>query len=267
MASISGMGAKPKRGPMCVPNGIELRRCASVAELQEPHELPPGRIHLWHASPTLLAFDKADAAALLSPDEQARLERFRFVNDKNNFLFCRGMLRMLLASYLGDSPAELVFAYSAHGKPSLAGPSMDLKFNMSHSNGDVLIAACLRWEIGVDIEQVRYDLNVREIAQRFFSTAENETIRTMPVTSCYDTFFACWTRKEAFVKARGEGLSCPLNSFDVSVNSHEERVTLTTRPDASEAGHWNVCSLNGLPGFAAAVAVEIMAHGSVGGRQ
>src|SRR5439155_13239370 len=132
----------------------------------------------------------------------------------------RSMLRVLLASYLGTPPAELCFAYSAHGKPSLAAPSGRLEFNLSHSHGIVLFAFSQGRRVGVDVEYTRRDLNVQEIAGRFFSTAEN-----CALTQCadmYDAFFHCWTRKEAFVKARGEGLSCPLDSFDVSVAPEEE---------------------------------------------
>ena len=235
---------------------VVVRACISTDEIQQPKQLLPGEIHLWHASPKTVRLNEAYAKSVLSADETERMDRFHFDKDRQNFLFCRSMLRMMLASYLGALPAELVFAYSAHGKPSLAKPKVCLDFNLSHSSGNVLIATCLQRKIGVDLEWVRHDLDVREIAQRFFSAAENKALKTMPISSCYDTFFAGWTRKEAFVKARGEGLSCPLSSFDVSVDPRDEQVTLATRPDATEAGNWQMWSLNNFPGFAAAVAVE-----------
>lgn len=223
----------------------------------QQRQLKSGEIHLWHVSPSNTEFDWTSSKRLLSADELTRMGRFHFDKDRNNFLFARSMLRMLLASYLGVFPEELIFAYSAYGKPSLARPSVRLDFNMSHSNGDLLIATCLGRNIGVDIEWVRHDLDVHEIAQRFFSAAENEALQAMPDSLRYDTFFSCWTRKEAFVKARGEGLSCPLDSFDVSVDAGAGTVNLTMRPDPSEAQHWELCAIGGLPGFAAAVAVEI----------
>ena len=238
-----------------LPLALVIRDCHSVAEAMEGRQLQPGEIQLWHASPSITAFEPASAEKLLSADERTRMGRFHFDKDRSNFLFCRSMLRMLLASYLGVFPEELIFAYSAHGKPSLVRSSVCLEFNMSHSNGDLLIATCLGRKIGVDIEWVRHDLDVHEIAQRFFSAAENKALHAMPNRSCYDTFFSCWTRKEAFVKARGEGLSCPLDSFDVSVETGAGRVNLTTRPGL-EASRWELWSLNGPPGFAAAVAVE-----------
>jgi len=218
-------------------------------------------IHVWQAFPATHRIDP-DTDRLLSRDERERMMRFRFEDDRKNFLFCRSMLRILLASYLDTPPAELRFAYSAHGKPSLDLPSGNLQFNLSHSAGTVLFAFCSERRIGVDVERVRRDLNVQEIAERFFSAAENRGL--LQSSDMHDAFFRCWTRKEAFVKARGEGLSCPLETFDVSVATEEEDVSLTTRPDPSEAEGWQLWSLNSFPGYAAAVAVE---SGKSGGRQ
>lgn len=246
-----------KSSPPTSPPAMLIRSFHSAAEAMQPRRLQPGEVHVWHASPGTTEFDRDSAAELLSPDENTRMGRFHFDKDRNNFLFSRSMLRMVLASYLGIFPAELVFAYSAHGKPSLAKSSVRLDFNMSHSSGDLLIATSLGRKIGVDLERVRHDLNVHEIAQRFFSQAENKSLHAMPERSCYEAFFLCWTRKEAFVKARGEGLSCPLSSFDVSVEAGEGKINLVTRPDPDEARRWELWSLSGVPGFASAVAVEV----------
>jgi len=120
-----------------------------------------------------------------------------------------------------------------------------------------LVAVALGRKVGVDIECLNRDLNVLEIAQRFFSPTERHAIEVLPGALRRDAFFACWTRKEAFVKARGEGLSCPLDSFDVSVMPDEQTVSLATRPDNSEADHWTLRSLNCFLGYKAAVAVEV----------
>ncbi len=218
-------------------------------------------VQIWYAYPALHHLD-LDTSALLSRDEQERRARFRFETSRDDFIFCRGMLRILLASYLGAPPAELCLAYSAHGKPSLVTPSGDLEFNLSHSHGIVLFAFSQGRRVGVDVEYVRRDLNVQEIAGRFFSAAENHAL--MQRSYMHDAFFHCWTRKEAFVKARGEGLSCPLDSFDVSVAPEEEEVSLTTRPDVCESQSWQLWSLNSFPGYAAAVPVE---SGQVRGTQ
>jgi 4'-phosphopantetheinyl transferase len=239
---------------------IELRECPAPRKLSQSmlnsSLLEDGEIHLWHASPDMHSSD-LDLSRLLSADELARMFRFRFESDQRSFLFCRGMLRMLLASYLGTSPAELRFAYSAHGKPSLAAPFGDLEFNLSHTAGLALFGICRGRRIGLDVEHIRKDFNVMEIAGRFFSSAEKLALAGMPETSKYDAFFHCWTRKEAFVKAQGEGLIRPLDSFDVSISPQDERVSLTTRPYTAEAWQWKLQSLNFSPKYAAAMAIEI----------
>lgn len=233
---------------------LVVRECASGLLGGEPSVLAKDEVHVWHASAAVTGFEGFADAHLMSEDETERMLRFHFPEDRRNFLFCRSMLRMLLASYLGTSPAELCFAYSAHGKPSLSVPADNLQFNLSHSHGTVLYAFSRGKRIGVDVEHIRHDLNVEEIAARFFSRAEQIEIAQSP--DQYDAFFHCWTRKEAFVKARGEGLSCPLNSFDVSVAHDCNEISLTTRPDSSEAQRWQLHSLNCFPDYAAAVAVE-----------
>jgi 4'-phosphopantetheinyl transferase len=233
-----------------------VRECSSVILAGEPHILRSDEIDIWHGTLSATQLDELPSHDLLSEDETARMMRFHFHKDRQDFLFCRSMLRILLASYLGSPPAELRFAYSAHGKPSLAISSGSLEFNLSHSHGNFLVAITLGRKVGVDIECLNRDLNVLDIAQRFFSPAERQALETLPSVLRHDAFFACWTRKEAFVKARGEGLSCPLDSFDVSVIADEESVSLATRPDASAASRWTVRSLNGFPDYKAAVAVE-----------
>jgi len=233
-----------------------VRDCRLLNVVGEARTLPSDEIHIWHGTFSSTQLAELTPRNLLSEDETDRLLRFHFEKDRQNFLFCRSMLRILLASYLGDPPAELCFAYSAHGKPTLASSSGSLEFNLSHSNGNFLVAITLGRKVGVDIEFLKRDLNVLEIAQRFFSTAERQAIRALPDTLQHDAFFSCWTRKEAFVKARGEGLSRPLDSFDVSVTPDEESVSLATRPDNSEADRWTLLSLNCFPGFKAALAVE-----------
>lgn len=233
-----------------------VRECVPILLSRETHVLKSDEIHLWHAEISAIDAEELASRKLLSEDEIARMRRFHFDKDRKNFLFCRSMLRILLASYLGVSPAELRFAYSAHGKPTLAASSGSWEFNLSHSNGNFLVAIALERKVGVDIEFLKRDLDVLEIAQRFFSPAEKQAIANLPQNLRHDAFFSCWTRKEAFVKARGEGLSCPLDSFDVSVTPDCETVSLVTRPDPSAASGWILQSLNCFPGYKAAVAVE-----------
>jgi 4'-phosphopantetheinyl transferase len=244
-----------------IPLTVVLEECPRDDQRLVRRTLENDQIHVWHACSPGYLCDHQAYTRLLTGEERARMERFHFEKDRQNFLFCRSMLKMLLASYLGTPPAELRFAYSAHGKPSLAVPSGNLEFNLSHSGGMVLFAFCQGRRIGVDVEHVRRNLDVHEIAERFFSAREQQELRQLPEPSQYDAFFHCWSRKEAFVKARGEGLSSPLDSFDVSVAPDEELVSLTTRPHSSEAARWMVRSLNVFPGYAAAVAVESASQG------
>ena len=127
---------------------IIVRECAALSSATEIRTLNKDEIHLWHAEVS----DEFTQHRLLSEDEIARMLRFHFEKDRQNFIFCRSMLRVLLASYLGNSPAELCFAYSAQGKPALAFPSSGLEFNLSHSNGNFLAAITSSRKIGADIE-------------------------------------------------------------------------------------------------------------------
>ena len=238
---------------------IVVRDCSSVSLASQPHTLIGEEIHIWYANLSTIAFDEEAFCKLLSTDEIGRMQRFHFQGDRRNFLFCRGMLRILLASYLGASPAELLFAYSGHGKPSLATSLGTVEFNLSHSNGNLLLAITQRRKIGVDIECLTRDVNVLEISQRFFSPTESGAIENLPPAARHRAFFSCWTRKEAFVKALGEGLSCPLDSFDVSIMPDEESVGLVTRSGIQ--GQWVLHSFNQWRDCAAAIAVEFASKG------
>ena len=176
---------------------------------------------------------------MLSADEAERAARFRFEHDRNRFLVGRGILRVLLASILETSPQSLRFAYSAYGKPELIQPenAPRLHFNLAHSEDSALFAFAWNRTLGVDIEAVKQDTPCDELAQNFFSEAERAAYFALPEPERRPAFFRIWTRKEAYVKARGEGLSLPLSAFDVSLDADGARL-LATRPDASEANQW-----------------------------
>jgi 4'-phosphopantetheinyl transferase len=258
--------ARVKSGCVQVEPGlrISVHECGPIGVAEETHTLESDEIHVWHAEVSAIEASKLASRSLLSEDEISRMQRFHFEKDRQNFIFCRSMLRILLASYLGSSPAELRFAYSAHGKPSLATSSDGLEFNLSHSNGNLLAAIALDRKVGVDIECLNRDLNVLEISRRFFSATEKHAIEILPEDLQHEAFFSCWTRKEAFVKARGEGLSLSLDCFDVSIIPENEAVSLATRPEASAASGWALHSLNCFPGYRAAVAVEKKRNESFG---
>ena len=218
-------------------------------------ELQAGSVHVWHAGLPVTGSQPELFENLLSSDEAARRARFHFESDRRDFASARGLLRTLLAAYCGRDPRELRFRYSERGKPSLAGPGSDegLQFNLSHTRGAILLGICRGRAVGVDIEKVREDFRPQEIAARFFSDAEQQALSSLPEAERRQAFFRCWTRKEAFLKARGDGLSFPLERFDVSIGGEAE-VRLTTRPDPAEAERWQIVEAQAPEGYAAAVA-------------
>lgn len=196
--------------------------------------------------------------SLLSPDELQRAGRFRFDIDRNSYIVSRGTLRSLLGSYLNVPPRQLRFTYSEYGRPSLANetPGSKIDFNVSHSRRVALIAFARGRQIGVDVEYVRRGFGTSEVAERFFSTVERHALRELPHEQRHDAFFRCWTRKEAFIKALGEGLSHPLDQFDVSLAPGSPAVLLATRPDSHEVHRWKLWNIDVPHEYAAALATE-----------
>jgi 4'-phosphopantetheinyl transferase len=187
-----------------------------------------------------------------------RATRFYFEKDRRHFIVARGVLRAILGRYLDLAPECLSFCYSSYGKPALSGePDLNsIRFNLSHSYGVALYAVTRGREVGIDLERIRSDLAVAQIAARFFHRREIEMLRALPGEMQNRAFFRCWTRKEAYIKARGEGLSLPLDRFDVSLDPGEPGMVDGASRDPSEASRWSLQELNPIPGYAAAVAVE-----------
>jgi len=193
---------------------------------------------------------------VLSADEIARADRFVTGTLRSHFAVGRGLTRVILASYTGVAPAEIAFAYGPQGKPSLAHPESRLRFNISHSHGVALFAVTIDRDVGVDVERVRPDISFEAIAEDFFSPEERDVLRAVPGPDKARAFFDCWTRKEAFIKARGDGLSLPLDQFVVSLELDVTQALLATRWDRSEAERWAVAPLETGPGYRGAIAVE-----------
>jgi len=215
-------------------------------------------IHVWRSGLDQTPSRIQSLRQNLTTDEQARAERFHFAKDRGHFIVARGVLRAIIGRYLNRAPEHLPFCYGSHGKPALAGEGDQdsIRFNVSHSHGMALYAVARGREVGVDIERIRDDLAVAEIAERFFSPSEITTLMELPTDLRHHAFFRCWTRKEAYIKARGEGLSMPLDQFDVSLAPGEPAAILGSRPDPSEALRWHLRELTPAPGYAAALAVE-----------
>jgi 4'-phosphopantetheinyl transferase len=215
-------------------------------------------LHVWRANLDQTSSQIQTFHHSLAADEQARAERFYFERDRQHFIVARGVLRAILGGYLNRAPECLSFCYSSHGKPALAGESNGdaIRFNVSHSHGVALYAVTRGREVGIDIERIRFDLAVAEIADRFFSPREVAMLRTLPREAQRQAFFRCWSRKEAYSKARGEGLSLSLDQFDVSLAPGEPAAVLGTQRDPSEASGWSLQELTPAPGYVAAFAVK-----------
>jgi 4'-phosphopantetheinyl transferase len=213
-------------------------------------------VHVWR-----IALQKALAPRLrsiLSPDECARADRFHFPRDRNRFIVARGSLRTILGLYLKQNPDQLSFSYSRFGKPALVDDKEphELSFNLSHANELALLAVTRERAIGVDIEFIRPEFASAEIAERFFSAHEVAELRSLPRETQREAFFNCWTRKEAYIKAIGEGLSMPLNQFHVSLVPGSAAALLGNLRDAVEVSRWSLQELDPGPEYVAAVAVE-----------
>jgi 4'-phosphopantetheinyl transferase len=215
-------------------------------------------VHVWRvplnqsSHRTVLSFE------VLSPDERAKAARFHFDKDRNQFIQARAALRFILSEYLNADPQTLEFCFGRQGKPALAGEHADssLRFNLSRRDGLALIAVTRGREIGVDVELVHADLPVLEIAETSFSEAELATLRTLPESLRVKGFYNCWTRKEAYVKARGEGLSFPLQQFDVSLTPGAPAKLLEVRDDLAEPDRWTLQDIPVAENYVAALFVE-----------
>jgi 4'-phosphopantetheinyl transferase len=240
---------------------MPLTPCVSAAwsvPSQAP-ELSNDQVHVWRAALDQTPSQINSVFRTLSADERVRAERFCFPRDREHFIAARGALRAILGVYLNRAPECVSFCYNSHGKPALMLESGEepIRFNISHSHGAAIFAIARGREVGVDLECIRSNLEVEQIAERFFSRHEIAALRALPVALREYAFFLCWTRKEAYIKARGEGLSLPLDQFDVSLVPGEPAALLRTRPDPDEALRWSLKELTLVsPGYAGALAVE-----------
>jgi 4'-phosphopantetheinyl transferase len=180
--------------------------------------LLPGTVHIWQVALDQPAVFVTQLEQLLSEDERVRAARFRFERDQRRFIVARGTLRSLLARYINYPASSIKFSYSRKGKPALAAEHKShLHFNLAHSAEMALYAFILEREIGVDIEQQRPFDDVHQIAEHYFSLRERAILATQVGDELYRTFFTYWTRKEAYLKASGEGLALLTTQLDVAM--------------------------------------------------
>ena len=210
--------------------------------------------HVWAVDLERETFDGHMLAETLSADEWVRADRFLFEKHRAHFVAARGCLRAILAKYMECKPGELAFFYGEHGKPALASPwdKSQLRFNLSHAAGLALIAVSLRCDIGVDVEHLSRKVgHMQDLAKRFFAPGEYERLRALPREERRRAFFYCWTRKEAYLKAVGTGLTHSLKNFEVSLG----RKAKLLRIKEGNIDDWTLRHLEPAEGYVGSVAI------------
>jgi 4'-phosphopantetheinyl transferase len=220
--------------------------------LNQIPKIGSNELHIWAA---FLAANPLPREYYLAEDERQRMQRFRFEHDRLMYGFAQGLLRILLAGYLDLSPRDIDYSRTEYGKPYLYLPGGDagLEFNLSHSGDAVLIAITRGVPVGVDVEQVKPLPDLDQVASNYFSAAEQVDLFSLTGSTRVDAFYRCWTRKEALIKASGEGLSMPLDSFQVSLlpGAPPELV------QSANSSTWMLLNIEPAPGYAAAAAAPV----------
>jgi len=213
--------------------------------------LKEDELHIWLAMLDVEPQERTRLNSYLNKDEVSRAERFVFPRDRDHFIVARGRLRELLGKYLDCPPYAVEFKTGRYGKLFLLDDRDPLRFNLSHSHGLALYGFCMGRELGIDTEKIRPEFAGEGIAERYFSVAEQRDLCELPKELRDTAFFLCWTRKEAYIKAHGDGLQIPLDSFDVSLKPGEPETLRSV-----DSGRWSMRSFTPAPEFVAAVIVE-----------
>jgi 4'-phosphopantetheinyl transferase len=214
--------------------------------------IEPGVLHIWRSIYDPFTATKEN---FLSQEEQARHDRFHFAQDRLRFRFSHGLLRRLLASYLNQQPYEIQFCYTQYGKPYLetSENQAGVEFNMSHSGDVILVGITRSIPVGVDVEKIEPLPDMDQIAARFFAKGEQIDLFSLSGPKKITAYYQCWTRKEAVIKASGEGLSMPLDSFRVSLLPEEPVRVIKSSDDKP----WTLFDLTPAGGYAAAAAAPV----------
>jgi len=225
---------------------------------EDPVDAPrPGRAGVWIVALDEMPSDEA-ASADLTPDEIARADRLRFEADRHRFVASRLALRRILGGCLKTAPRAIVLVASPFVKPAL-DPSVhgtDIRFNVAHSGALALVAVGRAVEVGIDVERHRPMPELDALVSRFFSPRERAALAAVPASRRAAAFFECWTLKEAYLKACGDGLHRPLDAFDVTVDAGSSPRLLEVRDRPGDEKRWTLARLQPAPGYAAAVVIE-----------
>lgn len=232
----------------------------------DPYREPPAQawrlgeaeIHIWRIALDVDPEHRLRLASLLGPEEQFRAQQYHFEVDRVRFTACRGWLRTLLGRYLQVAASAVTFMHGPEGKPALGYEfhSADLRFNVAHSQGLAIAAFSRGREVGVDLEQVRPLQDAWKIVDQFFSPREKALMAQLPPECQLEAFFHCWTRKEAVLKARGDGLSFPLDQVEVSLLPGDPARLVQVEDQPGESCRWRLLDLVPDEGFVGALAAE-----------
>lgn len=218
-----------------------MRIIANVmgAELSSNFFLEEGTLHLWYVD----VGAKLDNRYynLLSGEEKIKAGKYRFTRDQYMYITARAVLRILSGHYLKKDPIDIVFNYGPYGKPYFQDEN-SLMFNISHSGSKAILGFGKVSAIGVDIENIKDNFDVLGIAGKFFSKSEIKSLEETPQEEQNKAFFRCWTRKESFIKAKGDGLSLPLDSFSVTLDDDIKARLIETKWNPSEKESWEIFS-------------------------
>ena len=228
--------------------------------LPAPDELSikSNEAHIWRTDLQRSSARLSHFNNILSSDEQQRAQRFHSRKDRERFSITRGILRIILSGYIDVSPEQIELSYNRFGKPELSEGMMNngLQFNLSHSGGIALFAFCLDHRIGIDIETIRSGNTHLKVPERYFSPREVTALRSLPEDQQREAFYACWTRKEAYVKARGLGIPSSLKDFTVSLESGKPARLLESKSEPSDLNRWTLKDIDVGTGYKAAAAIE-----------
>jgi 4'-phosphopantetheinyl transferase len=211
--------------------------------------------HVWCADLNKSANEIIELHAVLSEDEKQRAARFHFDKDRNHFVVARGILRQLLSRYIDVEPQKIIFSYSEHGKP-FVDQQYNLQFNVSHSHGIALYAFTREPSVGIDIEYKDRQCDIDSIVERYFSSNEVHIIKNLTGTEKVQAFFNGWARKEAFLKALGQGLSYPLANVEVTLIPDKPARFVALHDEQLNINDWCLHALELVPNYAAALVVK-----------
>lgn len=220
--------------------------------------LAPNEVHIWYADLNLPEPNWKHLEQTLSEDEQIRAGKYAFPHLRRRFVVARGILRTLLGAYLETPPQALQLSYGAFGKPVLEGDShtSTCHFNLSHTEEVALFAFSFDTEVGIDVELMEEGVDILHLARQYFSTREYSDLLALPIPQRLAGFYTCWTRKEAYLKALGTGLSTDLASFDVEVSPLKSAQLLQVEDARCEAQKWRLYDIPSQRGYCTSLATR-----------